>query len=277
MTFYPLDRLVAFLHTDRMRTKIVILSIASLTFLSGCSAVQGLLPESAPVEAVASPTSSDYVAPTLPPLNTETPTASPEPTLAPSPTPFTIVSVETETPEATEPVGIPTPAFTFTNWERFEASRFGIGIDIPNTLSATVLGRDIVIASPSDAEVEVPLTVELRIDAANSFRLPDGINPADPRSILEGLLQELEGSYDTVTKIRPLTNISVRNYPAAEVAVRSALGAGNAADETIWYLAAIVNQETIVRVYASSPAETGGAYLAVAERITDSLEFLPEP
>lgn len=260
-----------------MRLQIVLLSLATLLFLSGCSALQGLLPESAPVQAVASPTLSGYVAPTLPPANTETPTASPEPTSAPSPTPFTVVSVETETPEATGAAGIPTPAFTFTNWERFEASRLGIGIDVPNTLDATVLGRDIVIASPSSAEVPIPLDIELRVDAANSFRLPDGINPADPRSVLEGVMNEVETSYDSVTNIRPLTNINVRGKPAAEVALRSAIGAGDAADETLWYLAVIVDQETIVRVYASSPAETGGAYLAVAERITDSLEFLPEP
>ncbi len=277
MTGNPLDPIVAFLHTDRMRMKSIFPIMIIGAILSACSQLQTTPAPSVPVEIVASPTPSDYVAPTLPPEYTQTPTAAPQPTSTPSPTPFTVVITESETPEVTSVAGIATPAFNFTNWERFEASRFGISVDIPDTLSAAVLGRDIVIASPSDAEIPIPLSIELRIDSPNSFRLPDGINPSDPRSVLEGVLEELESSYDTVTKLRPLTNINVSNSPAAEVAVRSAIGAGAAADETIWYLAAVINQETIVRIYASSPAETGGAYLAVAERITDSLEFIAEP
>jgi hypothetical protein len=258
-----------------MKSIFPILTIVAL--LSGCAALQNLPPQSAPLEVVASPTSPDFVAPTLPPEYTQTPTASPEPTQTTTPTPFTVVLVDTETPEVSQTAAIPTPAFAFTNWEQFEATRLGIAIDVPDTLRAAVLGRDVQIASPSNAEAPIPLTVELRVDAANSFRLPDGINPADPRSVLEGVLGEIESSYDMVNQIRPLTNVSVGGSSAAEAAVRTTAGTGDSADETIWYLAAIVNQETVVRVYASSPAETGGTYLAVAERITDSLEFLPEP
>jgi hypothetical protein len=273
----PLDRHDAFLHTDHMRIKILLLLAACIGVISACSALQGTGPEPGSDEVGENPTSQGYVAPTLPPLNTKTPTATITPTLPPSPTPFTIIVEESPTSEATKIAGVPTPAFAFTNWERFEASRFGIGIDIPDTLQATVLGQNIIIASPSTAEVPVPLSIELNIDSANSFRLPDGINPADPRSVLEGVIKEVEATYDTVSMIRPVTNISVRNYPAAEAAARTTLGEGEAAENTIWYLAVIVYEETVVRVYASSPADTGGAYLAVAERITDSLEFLPEP
>jgi hypothetical protein len=277
MTDGALDRHAAFLHTDSMSKITLVLSLISVWVLSGCSSIQNVLPGPAPIEVVASPTSADYVAPTLPPVSTETPTATTEPTAEPSPTPFTVVSVETETPEATTSVGVPTPAFAFTKWERFEASRFNLSINLPDALQATVLGQNIVIESPSSAEVPIQLSLELRVDSANSFRLPDGINPADPRSVLEGVLDEIEAGYDTLSMIRPVTNVNVQGKPAAEAAARTGLGAGDTAEETVWYLAVVVNQETIVRVYASAPADSGVAYLAVAERITDSLEFLSEP
>ena len=277
MTDAPLDRHAAFLHTDPMPKTTLLLILISVWTLSGCSTIQRVVPDSAPVEVVSSPTSADYVAPTLPPISTETPTATTEPTSEPSPTPFTVVSAETETPEATTSVGVPTPAFAFTKWERFEASRFNLSMNIPDMLQATVLGQNIMIESPSSAEVPIPLSVEIRVDAANSFRLPDGINPADPRSVLEGVLDEIEANYDTLSMIRPVTNVNVQGKPAAEAAARTGLGAGDAAEETVWYLAVVVDQDTIVRVYASAPAESGVAYLAVAERITDSLEFLSEP
>lgn len=253
------------------------LLVLSIWALSACSVLSGAISEPSPVEIAASPTGVEYIAPTLPPVYTETPTATIEPTPQPSPTPFTVIVEESLTPEPLHTAGIPTPAFTFTNWERFEASRFGIGLDIPNSLQATVFGQNILIASPSDAEVSVPLNVELRVDPANSFRLPDGINPADPRSVLDGILREFEAEYDEVSMIRAVSNISVRSYPAAEAAARTSISEGDPVEDSVWYLAVIVHDETIVSVYASSPANTGGAYLAVAERITDSLEFLPEP
>jgi hypothetical protein len=277
MTITPLDRHASFLHTDSMRMNTVFLILMATLGLSGCSALQSSISEPAPVEVASSPIASEFVALTLPPAYTETPTATDEPTPEPSPTPFTIVTAEGETPEATEAGGVPTPAFTFTRWERFETSRLDLALTIPDTLQATVLGRDIVIGSPSDAEVPIPLSVELRVDSANSFRLPDGVNPADPRNVLEGVLQEFETTYSTVTMIRRVTFIDVQGKPAAEAAAITSLGEDESTEETVWYLAVIVNQETVVRVYASAPADTGVFYLAVAERITDSLEFLAEP
>jgi hypothetical protein len=260
-----------------MRLKTALVFSAIFWSLSGCSALQGGLSQPVPVEVIASPTQSDYIAPTLPPVYTETPTPTPMPTQVPSPTPFTIVTVESGTPGDDETDGVPTPAFTFTNWERFETNRFDLAILIPDSLQATVLGQNIVIASPSSAEVPIPLNMEMRIDADNSFRLPDGVNPADPRSVLEGVLNEFETDYDEISMVRPIANIAVQGKSAAEAAARTTLGEGENAQQTLWYLAVIVNQQTVVRVYASSPAETGGTYLAIAERITDSLEFLPEP
>jgi hypothetical protein len=273
----PLDRHAAFLHTGPMRWN-PLRTLCTLTFvlLSGCSVFQGMSPQPAPGVVTITPTTEGFIALTLPPEYTETPTATIAPTEPPTPTPFTIITVEDQTPEGTETAAIPTPAFTFTSFERFEASRFNIGIDIPNTMRATVLGQNIFIASPSNAEVPIPLTVEMRIDSVNSFRLPQGVNPADPRSVLDGVLKEIEATYDTVSMIRPVTGVGVRSYAAAEAAARTSLGEGDLAENTIWYLAVIVYEETVVRVYASSPADTGGVYLAIAERITDSLEFLSE-
>jgi hypothetical protein len=260
-----------------MRKNIVFLILLTTWALSGCAVLQGASSQPGPADVAASPTSSDYVAPTLPPVYTKTPTASPEPTPEPSPTPFTIVAVESETPQVTQDTAIPTPVFTFSRWERFEANRFDLALNVPDTLQATVFGQNIVIASPSSAEVSIPLDLELRVDRANSFRLPDGINPDDPRSVLEAILNEIEAEYDSVTLIRPLSNTDVNGKPASEAAARTILGEGDSAQETLWYLAVIVNEGTVVRVYASAPAETGSAYLVIAERITDSLEFLPEP
>jgi hypothetical protein len=259
----------------RMKTAFLILTVTLA--LSGCSALQGAVSNSAPGDVAVSPIASEFVAPTLPPAYTETPTATNEPTPEPSPTPFTVVTVEGETPEATEAGSVPTPAFAFTKWERFEANRLDLALTIPDALQATVLGRDIIIASPSNAEVPIPLSLELRVDSANSFRLPDGVNPADPRNVLEGVLKEIEATYSTITMIRSVAFIDVQGKPAAEAAAITSIGEGESAEETVWYLAVIVNQETVVRVYASAPADTGVAYLAVAERITDSLEFLTEP
>lgn len=277
MTCAPLDRDTAFLHTDSMRRKLSIALLIITLSLSGCSVLQGALSQPGSVDVASSPTSSEYVAPTLPPVNTATPTASPEPTAEPSPTPFTIVTVESGTPETTEDAAFPTPVFTFSRWERFEANRFNVALNVPDTLQATVFGQDIIIASPSSAEVPIPLDLELRFDQANSYRLPDGINPADPRSVLEAILNEIEAEYDTYTLIRPVSNVDVNGKAAAEAAVRTALGEGESIQETLRYLAVIVNQESIVRIYASAPADTGSAYLVIAERITDSLEFLSEP
>jgi hypothetical protein len=258
-----------------MHKRIVFFILGSILTLSGCSVLQDALPQSAPVEVLATPTSSVYVAPTLPPVYTETPTATTEPTPEPSPTPFTIVTVESESTETTEDLTIPTPVFTFTTWERFEANRFNLALNVPDTLQATVFGQNIVISSPSNAEMPIPLDLELRVDQANSYRLPDGINPADPRSVLDGVLDEIEAEYDGLTFIRPVSNTDVQGKPAAEAAIRTTLGAGESLQESLWYFAVIVNQETVVRVYASAPVETGSAYLVVAERITDSVEFLP--
>jgi hypothetical protein len=260
-----------------MRLKIAFLLAGTIWLIGGCSALQGRVSPSLPVEVVSSPTQSGYIAPTLPPVYTKTPTPTPLPTQPPSPTPFTIVTVESGTPGADETTSIPTPAFTFTNWEQYEADRFNFAIELPDTLQATVFGQNLVIASPSNAEVPIPLNIEMRVDADDSFRLPEGINPADPRSVLEGVLNEFETEYNRTTMVRPVANISVRGKPAAEAAARTTTGAGESTQETLWYLAVIVNEQNVVRVYASSPAETGGAYLAIAERITDSLEFLPEP
>lgn len=276
MIFVTLDRPHAFLHTDRMRAASIIPVVVSLWALCGCSVLSGSGSDAA-LEGGENPPAQPIAAQTLPPVYTETPTPTSTATLAPTPTPFTVILEEELTPSATASISVPTPGFTFTGWELFEARPYNFSIEIPNTMRATNLGQNIIIASPSNAEVPLPLRVELRIDSRNSFRLPDGVNPADPRSVLDGVLSEIEAAHTSLTMIRAVTDIQINSKPAAEAAAKTTQGEGDLAEETVWYLAVVLHDEVVVRVYASSPAETGGAYLAIAERITDSLSTLTEP
>jgi hypothetical protein len=94
---------------------------------------------------------------------------------------------------------------------------------------------------------------------------------------MDGILREFDKTYTEVTMIRNVTNMNVHGYPGSNTAVRTQLTDGSGTDELIWYLAAVVHEETIVRIYAQSPAITGGVYLSFAQHMMETIEFLPEP
>ncbi|MBE9479227.1 MAG: hypothetical protein IMY80_04610, partial [Chloroflexi bacterium] len=102
-------------------------------------------------------------------------------------------------------------------------------------------------------------------------------NPHDARSVVDGIINELEKTYTDVTLIRPITNANMNGYPGVDTAMRTQLTVGSGTEELIWYLAAVVHDETVVRIYAQTPASTGGASLGLAQHIIRTIEFLPEP
>ncbi len=254
--------------------------VATLTLTcSGCSLFGGSTPLDFAPETdrpqVAEATA--YTAPTLPPVNTPTLTPTTTQTPPPTPSPFTVVIVETPTPESGPSTSIPTSDFSFGGWERYETTYTGIAFDTPINMVTRDYGRLIRIGDPNFSDEGIQLFVELQVDHATSGYLPDGINPSDPRSIIDGILREFDKTYTDVTMIRSVTNVDVHGYPGSNTAVRTQLTSGSETDELIWYLAAIVHEETIVRIYAQSPASTGGVYLSFAQHMFETIEFLPEP
>jgi hypothetical protein len=247
--------------------------------LSGCSVFEGntTLDSEPETDRVQVAETTAYTAPTLPPVNT--PTLAPTTTRIPPPTPspFTVVIVETPTPESGPSTSIPTSDFNFGGWERYETTYAGIAFDTPINMVTHDYGRLIRIGDPNFSDEGIPLFVEFQVDHANSGYLPDGINPSDPRSIMDGILREFDKTYTEVTMIRNVTNMNVHGYPGSNTAVRTQLTDGSGTDELIWYLAAVVHEETIVRIYAQSPAITGGVYLSFAQHMMETIEFLPEP
>ncbi len=256
-------------------------SLVSILILtcSGCAVFEGSTtldsePETARPQ-VAEATA--YTAPTLPPVNTPTLTPTSTQTPPPTPSPFTVVIVETPTPESVPSTSMPSLDFNFGGWERYETNYAGIAFDTPINMVTRDYGRLIRIGDPNFNDEGVQLFVEFQVDNANSGYLPDGINPSDPRSIMDGILREFDRTYTDVTMIRTVTNVNMHGYPGSDTAVRTQLTDGSGTDEFIWYLAAVVHEETVVRIFAQSPASTGGAYLSFAQHMVETIEFLPEP
>ncbi len=254
---------------------VVILFVTS----SGCSVFGGStaldsIPE---IDRPQGTEATAYTAPTLPPVNTPTLTPTITQTLPPTPSPFTVIIIDTPTPEIALSTSIATPDFNFGGWERYETTYTRIAFDTPINMVTRDYGRLIRIGDLNFNNGGIQLFIEVQVDHAGSGYLPDGVNPYDPRSIVDGILREFEKNYTEVTMIRPVTTVNMHGYPGSDTAVRTQLSAGSGTDELIWYLAAVVHEETIVRIYAQSPASTGGTYLAFAQHMIETIEFLPEP
>jgi len=247
--------------------------------LSGCSIFGGSTPlDPAPENdrpQVAEATA--YTAPTLPPVNTATLAPTTTQTPPPTPSPFTIFIVETPTLENGPSTSIPTLDFNFEGWERYETSYTGIAFDTPINMEIRDYGRLIRIGDLDFSDNGIQLFIEVQVDNAASGYLPGDVNPHDPRSVVNGILDEFEKTYTDVSLIRPITNTNMNGYPGADTAVRTQLTVGTGTEELIWYLAAVVHDETVVRIYAQSPASTGGASLGLAQHMIRTIEFLPEP
>lgn len=242
--------------------------------LSGCSVFGGSAPETNGPEVAGTKAFSGQI---LPPVNTPTLTPTTTQTLSPTPTPFTIAIIDTPTPEGGPSTPIPTADFNFGGFVRYETTYSGIAFDTPVDMVTRDYGRLISIGDPNFSDEGIQLFVELHVDHATSSYLPDGINPFDPRTIIDGIFREFEMTYTAVTMIRPVTDVNMNGYPGAFTAVRTELSDGSGTVELIWYLAAVVHEETIVRIYAQSPASTGGVYLALAQHMIETIEYLPEP
>ncbi len=246
---------------------------------SGCSVFRGSTPlDSTPendrpqvVEATA------YTAPTLPPANTPTPTPTKTQTPHPTPSPFTVFIVDTPTPEGGPPTFMPTSDFHFEGWERYETTYTRIAFDTPINMEIRDYGRLIRIGDPDFSDDGIQLFIEVHVDNAASGYLPGDVNPHDPRSVVDGILYEFEKTYTEVTLIRSVTNANMNGYPGADTAVRTQFTVGSGTDELIWYLAVVVHDDTVVRIYAQTPASTGGASLGLAQHLIGTIEFLPEP
>ena len=247
--------------------------IAAL-MLSGCSVFGGSSPETNGPEVAGT---KAYTGQALPPVNTPTLTPTTTQTPPPTPTPFTVVIVETPTLESGLSTPIPTIDLDFGGWERYETTYTGIAFDTPINMVTSDYGRLIRVGDLNFSDDGIQLFVEFQVDLATSSYLPDGIYPWDPHSIIDGILREFEMTYTDVTMIRAVTNVNMHGYPGSYTAVRTELTDRSGTDKLIWYLAAVVNNETIVRIYAQSPASTEGVYLALAQHMIETIEFLPEP
>jgi len=247
--------------------------------LSGCSVLEGGAPVDSTPEndrpQVAEATA--YTAPTLPPANTATLAPTTTQTPHPTPSPFTIFIAETPTPESGPSTSIPTLDFNFEGWERYETTYTGIAFDTPINMELRDYGRVIRIGDLDFSDDGIQLFIEIQVDNAASGYLPRDVNPYDPHSVVDGIQDEFEKSYTEVTLMRPVANANMNGYPGADTAVRTQLTVGAGTEELIWYLAAVVHDETVVRIYAQSPASTGGASLGLAQQLIRTIEFLPEP
>ena len=262
-----------------MRRNIHCLVVILILTCSGCSVFGGSTPLSPAPENDRPQTAeaTAYTAPTLPPVNTATLAPTTTKTPPPTPSPFTVFIVETPTPEGGPPTSIPTLDFNFEGWERYETTYKGIAFDTPINMEIRDYGRVIRIGDLDFSDDGIQLFVEVQVDNAASGYLPRDISPYDPRSVVDGILNEFEKTYTDVTLIRPVANANMNGYPGADTAVRTQLTVGSGTEELIWYLVAVVHDETVVRIYAQSPASTGGASLGLAQHMIGTIEFLPEP
>lgn len=262
-----------------MRKNIHCLVAFLILTCSGCSVFGGNTSQDSTAEndrpQVAEATA--YTAPTLPPVNTAT--LAPTTTLTPPPTPspFTVFIAETPTPESGPSTSIPALDFNFEGWERYETAYTRIAFDTPINIEIRDYGRVIRIGDLDFSDDGIPLFIEVQVANAASGYLPRDINPHDPHSVVGGILDEFEKTYTDVTLIRPVTSTNMNGYPGADTAVRTQLTVGSESEEFIWYLAAVTHDETVVRIYAQSPANTGGASLGLAQHMIRTIEFLQEP
>lgn len=262
-----------------MRRNIHCLVAILILTCGGCSVFGGSAPlDSTPEnDRPQAAEATAYTAPTLPPVNTATLAPTTTQTPPPTPSPFTIFIAETPTPEGGPSTSIPTLDFNFEGWERYETTYTRIAFDTPIDMDVRDYGRVIRIGDLDFSDDGIQLFIEVQVDHATSGYLPDDVNSYDPHSVVDGILGEFEKNYTDVTLIRPVANTNMNGFPGADTAVRTLLTVGSGTDEFIWYLAAVVHNDTVVRIYAQSPASTGGASLGLAQQLIGTIEFLPEP
>ncbi|NOR90339.1 MAG: hypothetical protein GQ524_08790, partial [Anaerolineales bacterium] len=230
-----------------MRREIHCLAAILILTCSGCAVFGGSAPPDSTPEndrpQVAEATA--YTAPTLPPVNTATLAPTTTQTPPPTPSPFTVFIVDTPTPESGPSTSIPTLDFNFEGWERYETTYTGIAFDTPINMEIRDYGRVIRIGDLDFSDGGIQLFVEVQVDNAASGYLPGDVNPYDPRSVVNGILNEFEETYTDVALIRPVANANMNGYPGADTAVRAQLTVGSGTVELIWYLAAVVHDETV--------------------------------
>jgi hypothetical protein len=269
-----LDPLIGFSHTRRMQTRILI-AAAAMAAVSGCSLVggSGEVAPAAPPEHSTEPHNT-YAAPTLPPAYTATPTITRTPRPSITPTPFTVVTIESSPTSDSDSPPAPTLPPAFGPWERVEDSFLDISAEIPPGMSAVRSGRSLLITA-DDVEAALTLSVELRVDPARASRFPQGVDPTNASSVLEGMLREIESASTILNVIRPVTEVSLGGNPGASAALRTRAAEDEEAETRLRYLAAIVHDgETVVRVLASAPESAGVTSLALAERVAESIQFI---
>ncbi|MEJ2011494.1 MAG: hypothetical protein P8X64_04635 [Anaerolineales bacterium] len=254
--------------------KCTLLAVAAMIAISSCSVIDGSgeIPQNTPLEHSTEPHST-YAAPTLPPAYTSTPTITRTPRPSITPTPFTIVTIAPS--QLADSVSPPAPTLppAFGPWERIEDSFLNISVEIPPGMKAVRSGRSLLI-NAVDGEAALTLMVELRVDPARASRFPQGVDPTNAVSVLDGMLRETESASTILNVIRPVTEVTLGGEPGASAALRTRVAEDEEAESTLRYLAAIVhNGETVVRVLSSAPESAGVTSLALAERVAESIQF----
>ena len=138
-------------------------------------------------------------------------------------------------------------------------------------------GRLIRIGDSNFNDEGIQLYVEFYIDHASSGYLPEGINPSDPRSVIDGVLREFKEAYTEIIMIRSVSNVIMNINPGADTALYTNSTDVPGTYEMTWYLAAVVHGETVVRVYAQTPVNNAGTYLQLAQHMIRTIEFPAEP
>lgn len=258
-----------------MCQKIPIFLLAGI-FLQSCSALGGLRSTDPPVVevATATPIEAAYSAPTFPPEYTLTPTVTKTPTSPPSPTPFQVVTVEATASPETSLTPVATPILFAGQWQLYESRRLGVSILVPPELDAFDYGQGIRVGDPDVLSGNSALFVEILLDQASSYRLPDNIDTTNPRNVLEAVIRELEQDYTELQLVRPIQDVAFDSINASEVAARALLVSGEEEITINWYLAVAIQDETVARFYGSSPASAGVTLISVAERIAESFAFI---
>lgn len=256
-----------------MSRHIILIFLVAL-LLQGCAATGNLPPEAPGVEAsYTAPAEPPYIAPTLPPEYTLTPTVTKTPTSPPSPTPFQVVTLEIADELDADITPSATPVMFVGQWQIYESRRLGASIRVPPELSAYDYGQSIRVGDPDILSGNSLLFLEILFDQANSYRLPEGIDATNPRNVLEAVIRELEGDFNELQLVRPIQDVNFNSINASEVAARALLVSGSSEVNINWYLAVAIRDETVVRFFGSSPASAGVTFITIAERITDSFKF----
>jgi hypothetical protein len=168
------------------------------------------------------------------------------------------------------------PELPFDEWPRFEEDRLGISIAHPPEMKANAIGYAITLGISAEAlnqGIVLPLFVEVDVHAADTTRLPPIDNRADPVSVVEGLAADLEGRVTDLSVVDPPGARTFGDYQGAEAVVNTRQEVSQGSNAVTYYLAAIVEGERIVVMYATSPTSRADDYLPLAPAILDTVEL----